>query len=96
MIISEIAGYDPIRYKMIYETTYVSDGIYCYQQLAEKKREKIKLEMFKMDLLGKLTIGKDLGFVASLENNENEETELEREKRMISQFEKAGIPIIEK
>ena len=49
-----------------------------------------------MDLLGKLTIGKDLGLVESMEREETEETELEREKRMISQFEKAGIPIIEK
>lgn len=75
MIACHICGYDVTKYVSVYNHTLLGDGLIVYSQKLEMQntadKNKFKLELMKLDMLGKMITGEDQNLVEKFENKIN-------------------------
>lgn len=93
-----IANNSPLEFCKLNDVK-VSEGLYAYSLLQEEKKEKFYFELMKLDLLGKMIVGVDLGLSKKYEsekkNDKNDyEAKLKQEMDFIAGAAKYGFTII--
>ena len=93
-----IAHNSPIEYNKINDVK-VSEGLYAYSLIMEEKKEKYHFELMKLDILGKLLVGQDLGlskrYECAKKHDKNDyDMKLKQEMDFIAGAAKYGFTII--
>lgn len=95
-----IANNSPILFNKINDEK-ISVGLYAYAMKMQDERNKIHLEMLKLDVFGKMIVGCDLGLSKKYEPMErtsanNQQSLIKQEQDLIAGMHQAGFNIVEK
>lgn len=77
-IATEISDYDVLKYTQVYRSILLGDALIVYsRKLDERNRSetaKTRMELMKLEMLGKMITGEDLKLLEKYEESMNKET----------------------
>lgn len=93
-IATEISDYDVIRFRQVYESVLLGDALIVYSEKirrnTKRDNEKYKIEIMKLDMLGKMITGEDLKLMDKFESVSEKKEKKINESDLI----RAGFDII--